>query len=217
MDTNANFWHQRWETNEIGFHQNQVNPLLVTYFEALTLTKGSRVFVPLCGKTLDIGWLLANDCRVAGAELSELAVKQLFTELALEPQIADMGELKHYSATDLDIFVGDIFNLTRKTLGAVDAVFDRAALVALPENVRIRYASHLIDITDNASQLLITYAYDQNLMQGPPFSVSNEEVNRHYKDRYTISSLASLEVVGGMRRTYPAKENVWLLKPLTTR
>jgi thiopurine S-methyltransferase len=208
----VNFWHQRWETNTIGFHESKVNPLLVAYFNALSLAKGSRVFVPLCGKTLDIAWLLSNGYQVAGAELSELAIKQLFEELGVEPKISDVGEVKHYSAVDIDIFVGDIFNLTRGMLGSVDAIFDRAALVALPENIRLRYAKHLLDIADNAPQLLITYEYDQKLTEGPPFSVRDEEVSRHYQDRYEISLLVSLDVAGGLRRKYPAKENVWLLK-----
>ena len=211
----ANFWHQRWAANEIGFHQSQVNPLLVTYFNALSLMKGSRVFVPLCGKTLDIGWLLSNGYRIAGAELSELAIQQLFGELGVEPEITDKGEVKHYHATNIDIFVGDVFDLTRQMLGSIDAVFDRAALVALPENIRFRYTKHLTDLTDNAPQLLITFEYDQKLMEGPPFSVSSDEVSRHYQESYEISPLKSLDVRGGLRGKFAAKENVWLLKPLT--
>jgi thiopurine S-methyltransferase len=212
----AKFWLERWEANIIGFHESEANPLLVTYFKELSITKGSRVFVPLCGKTLDIGWLLSNGYGIAGVELSELAVKQLFVELGLEPEITEIGEVKHYSATDIDIFVGDIFDLTRKILGSIDAVFDRAALVALPENMRIRYTKHVTDIAGNAPQLLITYEYDQKLMDGPPFSIGNEELSRHYKDNYEISSLISVDVMGGLKRTCAAKENVWVLKhPIT--
>lgn len=210
----ANFWHQRWENNHIGFHQKQPNALLVAHFKTLSITKDSRVFVPLCGKTLDIGWLLADGYRVAGAELSELAIQQLFAELGLEPEITIIGDIKHYRAADLDIFVGDIFNLTREMLGSVDAIFDRAALVALPENVRIRYTAHLIDITGCAPQLLITYEYDQTLMDGPPFSISTAEVNRHYDARYAIAALSSVEEKEGMKGKYTAKETVWHLKPL---
>jgi thiopurine S-methyltransferase len=210
MDTK--FWHERWEANEIGFHQSRPTPLFVTYFNELGLTKGSRVFVPLCGKTLDIGWLLKNGCRVAGAELSEIAITQLFAELGIEPKITDLGTVKHYSAINIDIFVGNIFDLTCNMLGPVDAIFDRAALVALPEDVRIRYAKHLIDITVGSPQLLITYAYDQSLRQGPPFSVSPEEVNRHYKDHYEISPLETLDVGGGLRGQITAKETIWHLK-----
>ena len=208
----AKFWHQRWAANQIGFHEPKPNHLLITHFEALSLARGSRVFVPLCGKTLDIGWLLSNGNRVAGIELSELAVKQLFVELGLEPDVTDIDEVKHYSAANIDIFVGDIFDLTRKMLGSIDAVYDRAALVALPENMRIRYARKVIDITANAPQLLITYEYDQKVMDGPPFSISSEEINRHYKDSFEISPMISLDVMGGMKGTFAAKENVWLLK-----
>jgi thiopurine S-methyltransferase len=213
----ATFWHQRWATNNIGFHASEVNPLLVTYFKELSIAKGGRVFVPLCGKTLDIAWLLSNGYQVAGAELSELAIQQLFSELGIEPQITELSELKHYRATGIDIFVGDVFNLRGDVLGAIDAIFDRAALVALPEQVRIRYTKHITDITGNAPQLLITYEYDQNLMDGPPFSVSNAEVNQHYQASYELSLLTSIDVMGGLKRGYPAKENVWLLKPLRTR
>ena len=214
MDTN--FWLKRWEANDIRFHESKANPLLVTYFNALSIAKGSRVFVPLCGKTLDIGWLLSNGYRIAGAELSELAIQQLFAELGIKPEVTDIGEVKHYSTTDIDIFVGNVFDVTGKMLGTIDAIYDRAALVALPENLRIRYTKHLTDITGGAPQLLITYAYDQKLMEGPPFSVSNEEVIRHYKDSYQLSPLASLEVSGGLRGKGAAQENVWLLEPLNS-
>lgn len=203
----ANFWLQRWETNMIGFHQSEVNPLLVAHFETLSLAPGSRVFVPLCGKTLDIAWLLSNGYQVAGAELSELAITQLFAELDIKPEISDLGAMKHYRADHIDIFVGDIFDLTRQMLGSVDAVFDRAALVALPGNIRTLYAKHLIEITGSAPQLLITYAYDQTLRQGPPFSVDTQEVNQHYQADYATEPLVSLDVMGGV-----AKETIWLLK-----
>lgn len=104
----ANFWHQRWERKEIAFHQREANPLLVKYFDELSLSKGSRVFLPLCGKTLDIHWLLSNGYRVAGSELSVVAVKQLFSELAIEPKITTIDHIRRHSADDIDIFVGDI-------------------------------------------------------------------------------------------------------------
>ena len=212
----ARFWHQRWETNTIAFHQSTANPLLVTYFKELSISQGSRVFVPLCGKTLDIAWLLAQGYRVAGVELSELAIQQLFAELGTEPAITDIDKVKHYHTTDIDIFVGDIFDLTRPMLGAIDAIFDRAALVALPEHTRVQYTKHITDITENAPQLLITYEYDQTLMEGPPFSISSEEIHRHYQDNYAVSLLTSEEVTGGLKGLQDVQEQVWLLKQLTT-
>ena len=212
----ANFWHQRWESNRLGFHQSQANPLLVAHFKELSIAQGGRVFVPLCGKTLDIAWLLTNGYQVAGAELSELAIQQLFEGLGIEPIVTDMGKLKHYSGRDIDIFVGDIFVLTHDMLGAVNAIFDRAALVALPEAMRIRYAKHLTNMTAKAAQLLITLEYDQTLMDGPPFSVGSEEVRRHYADSYDVSHLRGVDVQGGLKGITAATQHVWHLKLLTT-
>jgi len=206
------FWHQKWEKKEIAFHQNEVNPLLVKYFSELSLAKGSRIFIPLCGKTLDIAWLLTNGYRVAGAELSKIAIEQLFAELGVEPKITSVGKLEHYSATNIDIFVGNIFDLSRNKLDPVDAIYDRAALVALPLEMRKQYTKHLMQITDNAPQLLISYVYNQSAINGPPFSISNEEVNQHYADRYELTLIVSADVSGGMKGKCAAIENVWLLK-----
>ena len=208
----ASFWRERWERNEIAFHQSKTNPLLATYFGGLSLPKGDRVFVPLCGKTFDIHWLLSQSYRVAGIELSKIAIGQLFGELGVEPKIDVIGKLTRYTAPTIDIFVGDIFDLSKNDLGRIDTVYDRAALVALPEPMRNRYAAHLMDISDCAPQFLITYTYDQRLVEGPPFSVSNEEVADHYEGRYDLQLVASVEVAGGLKGKFAATENAWLLK-----
>ena len=206
------FWHERWEKNEIAFHKTEANPLLVKYFKQLALANGSRVFLPLCGKTLDISWLLSNGYRVAGSELSTIAIEQLFTGLGMEPKISRLGEIDHYSARNIDIFVGDIFHLSKKMLGLIDAIYDRAALVALPKVIRDQYTAHLIKITDQAPQLLICYEYDQSLMEGPPFSISSGELDQHYGDHYQLSAITSVSVPGGLKGKCVAKENVWLLQ-----
>ena len=208
----AGFWHQRWEKNETAWHEGKVNPLLVTYFKELSVAKGRRVFVPLCGKTLDISWLLSHGYRVAGAELSQIAIEQLFMDLGVQPEISEVGGLNQWSANNIDIFVGDIFALSRQSLGPVDAIYDRATLVAFPEEMRNRYTAHLTELTGTAPQLLICYEYDQRLLEGPPFSISNEEVKRHYQAKYDVTLLASTEVSGGLKGKCAAKESVWLLK-----
>jgi thiopurine S-methyltransferase len=129
----ASFWHNRWQTNQTGWHEHAVNPLLITHFPSLNIPPCGRVFVPLCGKSLDLGWLLSRGYAVAGAELSELAVTQLFAELGMEPTILEVGKHKHFHGEKIDIYVGDLFDLSREMLGPVDAVYDRAALVALLE------------------------------------------------------------------------------------
>ncbi|MGE0267128.1 MAG: thiopurine S-methyltransferase [Candidatus Omnitrophota bacterium] len=208
----SKFWHEKWETNDIAFHANEVNPALLKHFKNLSLSKGNRVFLPLCGKTLDITWLLRNGYRVAGAELSRMAVEQLFTGLGLEPDISVVGGMTLYRAENIDIFVGDIFQLSGTMLGPVDAVYDRAALVALPEEMRGRYTKHLKTITDKTPQLLLSFEYDQTLMDGPPFSVSNDEIHEHYNGSYHLTFMESTNIPGGLKGKCPARENVWLLK-----
>lgn len=208
----ANFWHERWKKNQIGFHEGAANALLAAHFSALDLPTGGRVFVPLCGKTRDIAWLLAQGYQVAGAELSRLAVEQLFAELGVQAEITKAGAMEHFSAPGLDVFVGDIFDLTAARLGPVDATYDRAALVALPSEMRARYAVHLAELTAQAPQLLVCFAYDQAAMTGPPFSIDAEEVARVHGGHYRLTQLA----VAAESRALPGKifaqEIVWLLK-----
>jgi thiopurine S-methyltransferase len=211
----ASFWHQRWETNQIGFHEASANALLVKHLPSLHLNTQSRVFIPLCGKTLDIHWLLSQGFRVVGAELSELAITQLFAELGLTPEIVHLGKLKHYRASQIDIFVGDIFDLTADLLGEVDAIYDRAALVALPAPLRESYSAHLVSISQAAPQLLICYVYEQSQLSGPPFSVDDAEVKHHYQAHYALQLLESAEVAGGFRGRIPAQEHVWQLNRRT--
>ncbi|MBD5802142.1 Thiopurine S-methyltransferase [Azoarcus sp. Aa7] len=208
----ANFWHEKWERNEIGFHGSEAHSLLVENFDALALPPGSRIFLPLCGKTLDIHWLLAQGHRVVGAELSPLAIQQLFAELGVEPTVSRIGALDRYAAEGLDVYVGDIFDLTAEILGPVDAVYDRAALVALPPAVRPRYTAHLTAITHEAPQLLICFEYDQSQHAGPPFSIDADEVRQHYADRFRPTRLAHVDVAGGLKGKCPATESVWLLR-----
>jgi thiopurine S-methyltransferase len=207
----ADFWHQKWKTKEIGFHQSKANPLLVKFFKALSLEHGTRIFVPLCGKTLDIAWLLSNGYQVVGSELSEIAIQELFLELAIKPEITIAENFKQYSGPNIDIFVGDFFNLSTALLGHVDAIYDRAALIALPESMRQQYTSHLIFLTEKAPQLLICLQYDQTLLVGPPFSIDSNEVNRYYNGLYKLSRIESIDVAGGLKGKCDAKENVWLL------
>ena len=151
---NKAYWHEKWNSNDLGFHEPEANPLLVQYFKELSLTAGSRVFLPLCGKTLDISWLLAKGMKVVGAELSKLAIEQLFRELHLQPEITRFGETEHFRAENIDMFVGYIFALNSKTIGHFDSVYYRAALVALHEKTRQLYSNHIKKMTISAPWLL---------------------------------------------------------------
>lgn len=211
------FWHKRWQEGAIGFHLGEPNPLLTAYWARLRLAPGSRVFLPLCGKTNDIGWLLAQGYRVAGAELSRIAIDDLFDALGIEPTIEPVGTSLRYRGQDIDIFVGNIFDLRADALGRVDAIYDRAALIALPADMRTRYCAHLIAITAAAPQLLVGLEYDQSQLDGPPFSVDGSEVARHYASAYHPHEVAALDVAGGLKGQTPAIERVWLLAPAEKR
>ena len=193
---NADFWHNLWNKNEIGFHNNNVNELFLKNFSQLELKENSRVFIPLCGKTVDIKWLLDNGYRVVGIELNENAVKELFDYLKLEARVKKIGSLTLYTAKNIDIFVGDFFELTKSILEKVDAIYDRGAIVALPSEMRKRYTSRLSILTDTAPQLIITYEYNQNLMDGPPFSVIESDLKNYYEDNYDIKLLEKIRPNG---------------------
>lgn len=208
----ADFWHRKWAADEIGFHESEVNPLLLKHFPDLALERGSRVFVPLCGKTLDIHWLLSEGYRVVAVELSRLAVEQLCAELGIEPAVSSCGPFERFSGPKVDVFVGDFFDLSVALLGTVHAVYDRAAIVALPPATRERYAAHLIAISARAPQLLICFEYDQNLMNGPPFAIAGEEVTRYYHASYKLTHLDRVEIPGGFKGRIPASESIWLLE-----
>lgn len=211
----AEFWHGKWEREEIAFHLAQANPLLTQHFASLQLAPGARVFLPLCGKTLDIHWLRQGGYRLAGIDLSEIAIRALFEELQLQPVVTQHADLLRFSADGIDMFVGDFFSLDAALLETVDAVYDRAALVALPPAMRAAYSQHLQVLSQYAAQLLITYEYEQALADGPPFAVLTSEVQQHYAQRYQLSHLTRVAVAGGIKGKAPATESVWLLQTRT--
>jgi len=205
------FWLEVWDNNDIGFDQAEVNPLLEKHIKALNLSAGDSIFVPLCGKSIDMVWLLKQGYKIVGIELSEDAIKQFFSDLKVTPETWSDCGLKRYSAQNIEILVGDFFDLNSDLIGPVDAIYDRASLVALPADMRVKYAQHLMTICDQAKQLLITFNYDQRQQAGPPFSISAEEVNNHYTKHYQIAQLDSVEVAGGLKGKCDADEQVWLL------
>jgi len=173
----AQFWLDRWREGSTHFHQNRVTPLLQKYWPALALPAGAQVLVPLCGKSLDMVWLAQAGYRVLGVELSDMAVQQFFDEQGLTPSITSTPAGVHYTAGAIDIMCGDIFDLDAATLARCTGVFDRAALVALPQAMRGRYVDHVYgQLAPDYQGVLITLDYDQSQMDGPPFSVADVEV-----------------------------------------
>lgn len=175
------FWLERWQRNEIGFHQPAPHRALARHWATLGLPRGSRVLVPLAGKSSDMLWLAAVGHHVMGIELAEVAVRAFFEENALTPTIADHGTMRRFSVEGLDLWCGDVFAIGVAQVGRVAAVFDRAALVALPNVLRRQYVAHLDAITPPGTRtLLITMEYAQAEMPGPPHAVLEDEVRALY-------------------------------------
>jgi len=175
------FWAQRWKEGRIGFHEGRTNAFLARHAGHLG-EPPRRVLVPLCGKAEDMAFLAGRGHAVVGIEAIEDAVQAFFREHELEPAIRELdGNVRAYSSGRVTLLVGDVFACTRAHVGEVDALYDRAALVALPADVRPRYVAHLRGLLAPRSRgLLVTFDYDQSKFEPPPFAVSEEEVRRHY-------------------------------------
>lgn len=171
------FWHERWTLNQIGFHEGRPNAHLERFWPELGLDPGARVLVPLCGKAHDLEWLAARGHPVTGVELSPLACAGFFAERGLRPEVRPQGPYMAWSAGGVTILQGDFMKLE----GTWDACWDRAALIALPPELRPRYGQVLRScLAPHAPVLLITFVYDQGKRDGPPFSVGDAEVQALY-------------------------------------
>jgi thiopurine S-methyltransferase len=211
------FWLERWEREEIRFHQDELNPYLHQYWHDLHLAGDSQVFVPLCGKSRDMRWLREQGHQVLGVELSAIAVQAFFKENGYTPQHELRGRFDGCEANGMRILCGDFFDLSKDDLANVTGVYDRASLIALPPEMRERYVRHLVSILPPATQiLLITVDYPQQEMQGPPFSVSSDEVEALYREHAEVRLLAQPDVLAQnprfqQRGLSRLRENIFLL------
>ena len=184
------FWHQRWADNQIGFHQETPTPLLLKHWPSLNVAPGAQVFVPLAGKSLDMAWFASQGYGVLGVELSRLAVEQFFAEHGLHPDIRETRYGRHYAAGGIELIHGDAFALDAEALRDCAAVFDRAALIALPPQLRQRYATELYArLPSGCRGLLVTLEYPQGERAGPPFSVPQDEVISLYSRDWQVHLL----------------------------
>ena|SRR3989338_525537 len=190
------FWQARWSLDQIGFHLAEVNPYLQRHWPILDLPAQARVLVPLCGKSLDLAWLAAQGLRVLGIELAQKAVEAFFSEQQLQPEVEVQGAFTCYRAGAVELWCGDFFALTAEDVADCAALYDRAALIALPPELRERYAAHLTRILPPACQgLLITLDYDQTQLDGPPFAVPDQEVRRLLEPAWRAESLEARDVL----------------------
>lgn len=190
------FWQQRWADNQIGFHQAQVNPYLQQYWPQLQLAPGSRVLVPLCGKSLDLVWLAGQGYRVSGVELSRRAVEDFFREHGLEAEVRQCGAFEVWRSGDLELWCGDFFALRSEDIGDCVGLYDRAALIALPVEMRATYMQALSALLPESCRgLVVTLEYDQSLLAGPPFSVGDGELRCGFAG-WQVVELEGVQVIG---------------------
>lgn len=205
------FWQNRWATGKIGFHEDTPNAFLQKHLVELELRNGAHVFVPLCGKTTDLDWLLEQGFRVTGVEFNRGAIEEVFDRLSLVPVVKNESGLTKFTSGDLTLWHGDFFMLTKADVGSVDAVYDRAALVALPDPLRKEYASRLVQLSRGAPQLLISFDYDQSQTDGPPFSVPEAEIDSLYHGLFDITLLSSTGITGPLAKRTNGLEQAWKL------
>lgn len=194
----AEFWHERWASGRIGFHQETPNTFLVRFLSQLGLRQGDWIFVPLCGKSVDMRWLRGQGYKVLGVELSPIAVASFFKEDFAEGRVIHSleGSLGCWEKGCVRIYCGDFFDLASGHLEGLTAVYDRASLIALPASVRRRYSAHLGSLLpENARILLITLEYPQEEMKGPPFSVTESELRELFQWCSKITLLASRDIL----------------------
>ncbi|OPA91361.1 thiopurine S-methyltransferase [Pseudomonas fluorescens] len=191
------FWQERWARNQIGFHLPEVNPYLQRHWPQSGFVEGAKVLVPLCGKSLDLMWLASLGHRVMGVELSEQAVEAFFSEQGLVPRISRQGAFKVFQADLIELWCGDFFALDADAVAGCSALYDRAALIALPPLMRAQYAEHLNTLLGSGcTGLLITLDYDQTQKAGPPFAVTDEEVKVLFGARWALNVLQEQDILG---------------------
>ena len=190
------FWHERWNKNEIGFHRQEIHPYLRQFWPPPGISNDSRVFVPLCGKSRDMLWLSERGHEVIGVELSPLAVADFFKDHGLLANITQHGDFAIWQSGRISLYCGDFFKLTADDLHDVRAVFDRAALVALPPAMRESYVAHLHAILPKgAVTLLVNFDYPQEQMKGPPFSVPESEIRERHAAFAEVTCLHSQDIL----------------------
>lgn len=189
----ATFWHNCWERNSLGFHQEDVHPFLEKYLAPQLSNAQSHVFVPLCGKSLDMFWL-AEHMRVTGAELSEIACRDFFQEQQINYRVDDKGRFKVFSFEEISLYQGDFFQLKPEDINAVDWIYDRAALIALPYTLQQRYVDHLLSfLPPQATLCLISLEFPQDELQGPPFATFSEDIIKLFSG-CTVNCIAENEL-----------------------
>ena len=203
----ADFWHQVWQQDQLGFQLAEAHPLLRAQLAALPAS--AAVLVPLCGKSPDLH-LLAQRYQVVGAELSQIACRDFFAEAQLPVSPLDVGAFTLWQAAQYQLWHGDFFELPATAVSGCQFIYDRAALIALPAQMRQRYVQRLKQLLPHATLLLISLEYPEHEKQGPPFSVTAAEITQLFDFAdINLCGIRNLTGQGFARRKF---ETSWLIE-----
>ncbi len=211
----ADFWHARWQQNQIGFHLDIAHPLLIQHWKTMGAKAGEPVFVPLCGKSLDLWWLRQQGQKVIGVELSPLAVRLFYEEAGVTPARISGDVMECWQASDIRLYCGDFFVMRPQDVTGCRLVYDRASLIALPPAMRREYVLHLCRLFPQGVRiLLVTLDYLQTEMDGPPFAVTDAEVHSLYGQAQRLESRDVLAENDRFRQRGVSRlnENIYLIE-----
>jgi thiopurine S-methyltransferase len=184
-------WSKRWADGRIGFHSSEINPRLSDHLDLLTAGEASRVLVPLCGKSLDMKFLRDRGHEVVGVEMVEPALEAFFAENDLSMLRTQQGGHPVFTSEGITAIASDFFDVSPAMVGTFECVWDRAAMVALPPELRDRYAEHLTRLVAPGGRILmVTFHYDPQRMSGPPFSLGGDEIEARFSERFEVRTLA---------------------------
>lgn len=189
------YWLDKWQTNDIAFHEQHVNVDLIAYIDRLNLKPGDCIFVPLCGKTKDMLWLAEKRFHVIGVELSAIACHDFFAELNVTPHIIKQANFTKYQYKNIELFCGDLFNLTSADLPAIQAVYDCKALIALPPDLRKKYIHHIVACVGTKISILLLTRETNCQVVPPPYPINKAEIDLLYGTYFDVSVLKCLSIV----------------------
>ncbi len=189
------YWQSRWKKGNIGFHLDEYYPGLTENWDEIDIKPDATVLVPLCGKSRDLLWLSRRAKKVIGVEVSQTAINQFINEHNLKTHNSSFTSFSIVTSGNIELWCGDFFKLTEEKFEAIDLIYDKAALTALPPGMRIRYSKKLKNLSSPHTKILIQhFKYNQNEMNGPPFSIPQKEISDLFSDYFVIQELQKMEL-----------------------
>ena len=188
------YWLNKWQTNDISFHENVVNPDLITYIEKLNLKSGDNILVPLCGKTKDMLWLADQGLHVFGIEISPIACQDFFSEMNISPEIKQFNNVTKFKYKNITLLCGDLFDITKNDFPKIHAVYDCKALIALPSDVRVKYVNHIISCVGTDIRILLHTRETTCEVSPPPYPVEIDEIKILYGKYFKIERLKYVSI-----------------------